>query len=136
MMHPQTRLKDRRPKDEVCPSSIRGLDPRREFGKMKADLPENFIAIDEIEGVLEVELQDALLLLRDVGVVNQGVDGMDDALTSASDADRKLERLEKVSSARSHLKGVALGGKTTQRFSHGNWAVAAILLESCKEVCP
>ena len=77
-MNPSAGSEDGRAEYEVRLRPIGSFDPSRNIWEMDADLSENFLAIDKIEGVLKVELQDALFkqvkqifCLRMVTILNQ-----------------------------------------------------------------
>ena len=100
MMDAKAGLKDGGPKDEVGLNPVGGLDPSRKLGEVRTDLAKNLFPIDEVEGVLEVDLQDTLLLHRNVVIGDESVEGVDYALAAAFNAHGELDGLEEISGTR------------------------------------
>ena len=63
-------------------------------------MAEDFIAIDKVKGVLEVDLKNALLFHRNVVISDESIKGMDNTFAPSPDADCELKRFEKVGGAR------------------------------------
>ena len=127
-------LKDGGTEDEVGLDPIGGLDPGGKLGEVRTDLAKYLIPVDEVEGVLEVHLQDALLFQRDVVIGDESVEGVDYALAAAFDAHCKLMGLEKIGGARGNFKSVCLGNESTQRLSDGHRTKTPILLQGREQV--
>ena len=63
-------------------------------------MAEDFIAIDEVKSVLEIDLKNALLFHRNVIIGDESVKGVDYTFAPSPDADCELKRFEKVGGAR------------------------------------
>jgi hypothetical protein len=100
-----------------------------------AHLLEQSTSVHLVEGILQVDLEDALGFVWDGGVFEEGSDGMDDGLAAGLDADSHLQGFEKFCYPGRKLERQTLGNKTEEDFAHCNGPEPAIFLGGCKKVC-
>ena len=99
---------------------------------MTTDLTEDGLSIHQVEGILQIDLQNAFLPPRNVFVGDEGGEGVDDGLAAVSNANCQLKRSEKIGSVRRNLRRGDLGTKTPKRLSNCDGSETSVFL-CCRE---
>ena len=101
---------------------------------VSADFLQHLLSTDPIEGVLEINLEDPLVVVGDAVVVEDGIGRVYDGLRATPHANSYLKGGEIGDCVSCGLSGHAFGRPTPNSFSYGNRSMSAGFLDSGKQV--
>ena len=101
---------------------------------MLPDRSEDGRSVDEVESILKIHLKNPFVFLIDVVVVENGVCGMYNGFSSATDSDAKLKRRKDCFGISRSLPSDAFCGEASEGFTHSDGTVTARFFERGKKV--
>ena len=86
-----TALNDEVPKDQLCLTAIGGLEPLHDLGEVFPDFGVGSCPVNGVEGIDEVSLNNTTVIGVNVGILDDGIDGVNQSFTPSSNSYTQLK---------------------------------------------